>query len=155
MHYFSSGERVLRLYNLDYNKWSEKRFEMDFMPNYGATVYEPMHGRFYLIGGEVSGKKSNMIYWFGNEGWRSAPLLNARSSAMATILYEKNDKIRSNHYILIVGGVGDQGRNLKTCEIFSSKHNRCFPAGSVNFAVNSGTLITFNDSIAFRIGGLG
>lgn len=40
-------------------------------------------------------------------------MLTGRSSAMATILYDKTSK--KNHYILIAGGIGDQKKNLKTC----------------------------------------
>lgn len=70
---------------------------------------------------------------------------------MATILYDKMGK----HYILIAGGVGADRKHTKYCEIFNPRTNRCTPVSPMNFAVASGTLVTFHDSIAFRIGGLG
>jgi len=75
----------------------------------------------------------------------------ARSSAMATILYDKS----GNHYILIAGGMGNDKRHLKFCEIFNPSTGLCIEIAPLNFAVTSGALVTFNDSIVFRIGGLG
>jgi hypothetical protein len=34
------------------------------MPNYGASVYDPKNGRFYLIGGQNGSRKVDSITWY-------------------------------------------------------------------------------------------
>ena len=86
LHYFTPGEGMLRVYNLESEKW--KSFSaVEPIPVYSATVYDPKRERFYLVGGEISNRKYSKILWYHRqEGWGSAPLKIARSSAMVTLI---------------------------------------------------------------------
>lgn len=65
LHYFSAGEGVLRIFDLETRGWREVKFDAKReMPGFGATLYEPRSGRFYLIGGEAMGKKCQSIIWY-------------------------------------------------------------------------------------------
>ena len=44
---------------------------------------------------------------------------------------------------------------MKDCELYSPNTNTSIPIPPMNFAVTSGCLVTYNNSIVFRIGGLG
>ena len=92
LHYFSSGENLLRVFDLETRIWKEIKFESKKeLPAYGATVYDRQSGRFYIIGGEIMGQKTQSIIWYSkNEGWNESQMRVPRSSTMATLLYNKS-----------------------------------------------------------------
>ena len=57
--------------------------------------------------------------------------------------------------ILIVGGIGDNGDILKSCEYLDLNTLNVINFGQTNFATFSGNLIVYNGSTILRLGGLG
>ena len=55
---------------------------------------------------------------------------------------------------MIVGGVGDNGEILKSCEFLDLASLSVFSFGQTNFATFSGSLLVFNKSTVLRLGGL-
>lgn len=153
LHYFSSGQNLLRIFDLETRTWKEIKYNnQKQLPAYGATLYDRQSGRFYMIGGEFFNNKCQSVIWYSkNGGWGEAQAIIPRSSVMATLLYNKS----GDPYILIAGGVGPNKRHIKDCEIFNPKTNMSVIVSPMNFAVTSGCLATFNNSVVFRIGGLG
>lgn len=39
LHYFTSGDNLLRMYNLDVGTWTQRKFIDPIVPNYAATLY--------------------------------------------------------------------------------------------------------------------
>ena len=77
---------------------------------------------------------------------------SARSSAMVSLV-DSGDE--SHDFLLIAGGIGNNKKHLKLCEMFNPLSGDCENMAPMNFGVSSGTLVTFNGRRVFRIGGLG
>ena len=72
--------------------WKEIKYTKNQLPRYGATLYDPLNGRFYLIGGEVGygkdiSKVNAMMSFSRDQGWLEHQLIIPRSSAMATLMH--------------------------------------------------------------------
>lgn len=76
----------------------------------------------------------------------------ARSSAMVSMVESGN---KDHDLLLIAGGMGGNKNHLKLCELFDPISGTSKQMPPMNFGVSSGTLVNFNGTKVFRIGGLG
>ena len=56
---------------------------------------------------------------------------------------------------MIGGGIGQDKKCLKHCELFDAEKNESENFIPMNFGVSSGTMVTFNGDVIFKLGGLG
>lgn len=77
-----------------------------------------------------------------------------RSSCMTSLVTINDLTGKPRSGILIVGGVGDNGEILKSCEFLDLSTLAVYPFGQTNFATFSGSLLVFNKSTVLRLGGL-
>ena len=61
----------------------------------------------------------------------------------------------SHDLVLIGGGIGENRKPLKHCELFDPENGMSSEFPPMNFGVSSGTMVTFNKNIVFKLGGLG
>lgn len=60
----------------------------------------------------------------------------------------------NHNFVLIAGGFDSDGMAMKSWQIYDPQSQQIICQGEMNFACAAGTLVTFNKSTVFKMGGL-
>lgn len=108
-----------------------------------------------MVGGRRYGRPCGDMIWFDVDRniWGSGKLRRERYSAMVTLVMRRGDR-KGGNYLLVAGGFDSEGRSMKGWQLYDPVRNETINEGEMNFASASGTLITFNGNVVFKLGGL-